>query len=283
MNVVCLNEQLTKKNIYVNSNENLKLGSGDSVVYLDEESRENLGKVKISSKKSSDVSKDEIYSKYSILRKATANDLQKMETLKKLSEKAKEICLRKIEKHNLDMKLAFAEYSIDGSRINFIYTAEDRVDFRELVKDLARDLKKQIHLQQIGPRDLSKMLGGIGKCGRMKCCTWLPKLESITMDMVRVQGLENRGISKLTGICGKLRCCIKYEVYLYSQLRKELPSIGNIIKTKKQEGRVIALDVLNQKVKVSYSDRSFAVIEAKEIEKIISRNKVKDTADPILT
>lgn len=281
MNVALVHEQLTRKDIYISIGDDAQLETDDYIIYQDVSAREKIGQVKFSIKDSK-LPSDQLNTNVSLLRKATAHDLQKMETLKKRSEKAKEVCQDLIEKHKLDMKLAFAEYSLDGNQINFIYTAEDRVDFRELVKDLAKSLKRQIHLQQIGPRDLSKILGGMGKCGRIKCCTWLPRLESITMDMVRVQGLENRGISKLTGVCGKLRCCIKYEVDIYKQKRKNLPSIGNIIKVKKREARVIALDVLNGKVKVSYPDRSFAIIDEKDVEKIVSHEEVKDTSDPIL-
>lgn len=283
MKVIGITEQFTKKDIYIPSPDDLNCQMGEHVVYLDEESRENLGVLFCDGREKKIIHADNMRDNYSFLRKATGNDIQKSETHNKLSDKARGIFLDYKEKHKLDMKLAFTEYSLDGNRVNFIYTADDRVDFRELVKDLAKSLKKQIHLQQIGPRDLSKILGGMGKCGREKCCTWLPKLESISMDMVRAQGLESRGVSKLTGVCGKLRCCIKFEVYLYKELRKNLPAVGNIIKFKKEEAKVIGLDVLNQKVKIITSSGEYMVINHDEVNKIISRDEVKDTQDPILT
>lgn len=171
MKVIGIKEQFTKKSIYIPSPENLNCLAGENVVYLDAESRENIGELICTARDKGIILEELNQPNYSFLRKATARDLQLAETHKKLAEKAREVFLERKEKHKLEMKLAYTVYSLDGNRVNFIYTADDRVDFRELVKDLAKALKRQIHLQQIGPRDLSKMLGGIGKCGKNKCCT----------------------------------------------------------------------------------------------------------------
>jgi cell fate regulator YaaT (PSP1 superfamily) len=199
-----------------------------------------------------------------------------MELMDKQAKEASEKCKEKIKKHNLEMFLAFTEYSFDGSKINFVFTADDRVDFRDLVKDLAKTFQKQIHLQQIGPRDKARLITGRGKCGQGLCCSnWLKDLESITMDMVRSQNLESKGSSKLSGCCGKLLCCLKYEVEEYKNLKKNLPRVGNLVKLKKKNAEVIGLDILNQKVKVFCEDKSIEIVHKDDIKKIIS-NKSKE-------
>ena len=198
---------------------------GDEVIFKDAEEKEEYGIIKYVDKPASEADKVVFTSK--ILRRATPNDIQKVDSHTELCKASIKTCNGLIEKLGLDMSVFRAGYSFDGNRIHFMFTSEDRVDFRDLVKELARVLQKQIHLRQIGPRDKAKLIGGYGKCGRPLCCsTWLGKLESINMEMVRIQALESKGSSKLSGACGKLLCCLKYEVEAYRDLRKNIPQMG---------------------------------------------------------
>jgi cell fate regulator YaaT (PSP1 superfamily) len=242
---------------------------GDEVIFKDAEGKEEYGMVKQLSHDTKDKDKVSFTSK--ILRKATPNDIQKVDKLIVDAKSAAKKCNTLIIKFGLDMNVFRAGVSLDGERVHFMFTAEDRVDFRELVKDLAKTLKKQINLRQIGPRDKAKLVGGFGKCGRQLCChTWLDKLESINMEMVRAQSLESKGSSKLSGSCGKLLCCLKYEVQAYRDLRKALPQIGSIVNVKKMKnkGRVIGLDILNQKLKVILENGDFHILEASGVDKV---------------
>lgn len=236
----------------------------DFVVFQDEEKQEEIGTIVFMNQENRNP--ENIMMEAHILRKATPNDIQKDETNKERSKEAVQICLEKIIKLNLPMRLTKVDYSFSGARMNFQFTAENRVDFRELVKDLAQIFKKQIHLQQIGPRDRAKQVIAFGKCGQQTCCTrYLTKFESITMDMVREQNLENRGSDKLSGLCGKLLCCLKYEVLEYQRLKAELPAIGSLVKTKYGSGKIINLDVLNKKIRLEMTGEPSRTIAADDI------------------
>jgi len=278
MKVISLYDQFTRKEILIPGGDKADLGANDFAVFHDDENRENIGKVHFANREVDD-NNERILKSYSFLRKATPNDVQKMEMLGEKAQEALKKCEEKIAEHKLEMQLEFVEYSLDGNRINFIFTADDRVDFRELVKDLAKTFQKQIHLQQIGPRDKARIVTGRGKCGKGLCCAnWLKDLESITMDMVRSQSLESKGSSKLSGCCGKLMCCLRYEVEEYKKLKKNLPKHGSIVKTKKGEGKIIGLDILNQQVKILYPDQSFEVTKAEDIKKVITEGRGREEA-----
>jgi cell fate regulator YaaT (PSP1 superfamily) len=252
------------------------LEAGMMIVFKLEEGGEELGKILYFSEESKEngLMKGGI----KILRKATAHDMQKFEANKERGKDAVEVCTQLATKYKLDMQPFYGIYSLDGLRVNVIFTADDRVDFRELVKDLAKKLQKQIHLKQIGPRDKARIVDGYGRCGRRFCCKgFLLKLESINMEMVRVQGLEGKGSSKLSGACGKLLCCLKYEVDAYKELKKGLPPVGSKVKFKKpvlgshDEGLVVSLDVLNKKIKVNVGGRDYVTIDAGEVAKVLSK------------
>ncbi|MEL7654721.1 MAG: regulatory iron-sulfur-containing complex subunit RicT, partial [Bacillota bacterium] len=152
--------------------------------------------------------------------------------------------------HNLQMKLIDVEYTFDNSKIIFYFTADGRVDFRELVKDLAGVFKMRIELRQIGVRDEAKMVGGIGTCGKGLCChTWLPEFEPVSIKMAKVQNLSLNP-TKISGICGRLMCCLKYENDIYYELRKGMPEVGERIKTDDGIGIVIETNILENKIKV---------------------------------
>ncbi|MDD3861952.1 MAG: regulatory iron-sulfur-containing complex subunit RicT [Candidatus Gracilibacteria bacterium] len=218
-----------------------------------------------------------------ILRRLTPNDEQKIENHFEQAKGALDECIKLIAKYELSMQAFRASYSFDGSKVHFMFVSDDRVDFRELVKDLAKILKKQIYLRQVGPRDKAKFVGGYGKCGRKLCCnSFLNRLESINMEMVRDQALEGKGSPKLSGACGKLLCCLKYEVETYRELKKGLPSIGSIVRLKKSfftsgpSADVIGLDILNRKLKVRTEEGEIAVIDFSEVDKVLKENSFSD-------
>ena len=156
-----------------------------------------------------------------------------------------------VELNELNMKIMDVNFGLDDNKVTFIFSSENRIDFRQLVKDLNSKLKKQVVLRQIGPRDEARLLGGYGRCGRPFCCqSFLQNLESITMDMAKVQNLAGKGSSKISGVCGKLMCCLSYEVNVYKELVKNLPAIGENIKTKKGLGLVIDQNIIKQTVLV---------------------------------
>src|SRR4030065_1929955 len=147
--------------------------------------------------------------------------------------------VKKIKKHGLSMKLVGISISLDDRNLTFYFTAEGRVDFRELLRDLVSTFKKMIRLQQIGPKDAAKLIGGFGPCGRPVCCqTFLSDMKSITMDLARDQNLEGVTSSKISGICGKLMCCLDYEAEMYSEARKGLPEVGKEILIEGEKGKV---------------------------------------------
>jgi len=185
-----------------------------------------------------------------IVRIADDNDAaQHKENIRK-KQRALELCQEKVNKHNLQMKLIDVEYTFDNSKIIFYFTADGRVDFRELVKDLAGVFKMRIELRQIGVRDEAKMVGGIGTCGKPLCChTWLPEFEPVSIKMAKVQNLSLNP-TKISGICGRLMCCLKYENDIYYEMRKGMPESGERIKTVDGTGVVIETNILENKIKV---------------------------------
>ena len=187
----------------------------------------------------------------SVLRIATPKD-DEQEAANKLKEKeAFKICLEKIRKHNLQMKLIDAEYTFDNNKVLFYFTADGRIDFRELVKDLASVFKTRIELRQIGVRDETKILGGIGICGRPLCChTHLSEFAPVSIKMAKEQNLSLNP-TKISGVCGRLMCCLKNEEETYEELNRRLPNVGDFVTTDDgHKGEVHSVNVLRQLVKV---------------------------------
>ena len=186
-----------------------------------------------------------------VLRVATKRD-DEQEANNKLKEKdAFKICLEKIKKHNLEMKLIDAEYTFDNNKVLFYFTADGRIDFRELVKDLASVFKTRIELRQIGVRDETKILGGIGICGRSLCChSHLSEFVPVSIKMAKEQNLSLNP-TKISGVCGRLMCCLKHEEETYEYLNKTLPNVGDFVTTEDGlKGEVHSVNVLRQLVKV---------------------------------
>ena len=185
----------------------------------------------------------------SIIRIATDEDRQKHEQNLAKKDEALRICQEKIEAHGLEMKLIDVEYTFDNSKVVFYFTADGRVDFRELVKDLASVFRMRIELRQIGVRDEAKMIGGVGSCGRGLCCnTWLRDFEPVSIKMAKVQNLSLNP-TKISGICGRLMCCLKYENDIYNELKKGMPNVGERVKTPDGLGVVTDVNILENLVR----------------------------------
>lgn len=186
-----------------------------------------------------------------VIRAATREDDEREKRNRDKEKEAFKICLEKIEKHKLDMKLIQVEYTFDNNKVLFYFTADGRIDFRELVKDLAAVFKTRIELRQIGVRDEAKIMGGIGVCGRSLCCaTYMPEFVPVSIKMAKEQNLSLNP-TKISGVCGRLMCCLKNEEETYEELNSRLPSVGDIVTTVDNfKGEVSSVNVLRQRVKV---------------------------------
>jgi len=224
--------------LYYFSPGKLQIEAGDHVIVETARGLE-FGKVTMGKTK---VKESELVAPLkNIIRIATEKDYKKHQENLAKKEKAMSLCQEKINAHGLEMKLIDVEYTFDNSKVVFYFTADGRVDFRELVKDLAAVFRMRIELRQIGVRDEAKMLGGVGNCGRGLCCnTWLSDFEPVSIKMAKVQNLSLNP-SKISGICGRLMCCLKFENEVYTHLKKGMPSTGERIKT--PDGLAVVTDV----------------------------------------
>jgi len=206
-----------------------------------------------------------------VIRIATCDDIKKNEENKKKSKNALEVCIKKAIEHNLEMKFIEAEYTFDNSKVIFYFSAEGRIDFRELVKDLAAIFKTRIELRQVGVRDESKMLGGLGHCGREFCChKFLSDFQPVSIKMAKDQGLSLNP-TKISGACGRLMCCLSYEQCGYEEKLKRVPKVGSLVSTPKGEGTVVSANILKEEVSVKFvadkdSDVDLEVFKASDIK-----------------
>lgn len=218
-----------------------------------------------------------------IMRPAQQEDHERYRENKKKEKEAFDICAEKIKRHGLEMKLIEVEYTFDGSKILFYFTADGRVDFRELVKDLAMVFRTRIEFRQIGVRDESKTIGSIGVCGRSLCCSkFLGEFAPVSIKMAKEQGLSLNP-SKISGACGRLMCCLKYEQDTYEELLKKLPRHGALVKTPDGNGIVESVSVLKEKVKVSVGEekeRTIKEYNASEI-KVLKNTKHREDEDAV--
>src|SRR5665647_1573266 len=183
-----------------------------------------------------------------VIRKATEKDTKDFEKLKSRESEAKEIFIAKAQKHKLEMKLIDVEYTFDHKKAIFYFTAEGRIDFRELVKDLASIFEVRIELRQIGVRDEAKLFKGLGVCGRTTCCAqWLGEFTPVSIKMAKEQNLSLNS-TKISGICGRLLCCLTYEQEFYEEVSKKLPKVGQRVITADGEGEVFKLSILEETV-----------------------------------
>lgn len=217
-----------------------------------------------------------------VIRIATEEDTNQRETNRQKEQEAFAICMEKIKTRGLDMKLIEVSLTFDQNKIIFYFTSDGRVDFRELVKELAAIFRIRIELRQIGVRDEAKILNGIGICGRTLCCaTFLGEFQPVSIKMAKEQSLSLNP-TKISGICGRLMCCLKYEEDTYEYLNRDLPGVGDIIRTPDGDGEVLTVNVLRQIVKAAVRRRSSDVINVgfysvREI-KILSKAVTPDNA-----
>ena len=213
-----------------------------------------------------------------VMRKATEKDVKQEEKNNELAKEAFKFFKKSVSDCNLEMKPLYAEYTIDRSKVVFYYTADDRVDFRNLLKVLTPEFKSRVELRQIGPREAARAIGGLGGCGRELCCkSHLKNFDIVTMKMAKDQNLS-LNTSKISGVCGKLMCCIAYEDELYKELKKVFPSINSYIKTNKGEsGKIIAVDFLKRTIRFQSSPDSMPqTCTLDEIVEVKGKNAINE-------
>ena len=229
----------------------LEVKKGDHVI-VETSQGEEYGEVIIPNRK---VQDEKIVAPLkNVLRLASENDTKHYEECKKKEEEAFKLCNKKIKEHKLEMILTDVEYKFDNSKILFYFTADGRIDFRELVKDLAAIYKTRIELRQIGVRDEVKRIGGNGVCGReLCCCTFLSDFEAVSIKMAKEQNISLNP-AKISGNCGRLMCCLKYDQEVYEDKLSRLPSVGSIVKTPDGNGEVDSVETLKEKIRVKLKD-----------------------------
>lgn len=245
--------------VYQVDTGSLKLDAGDQVLFESDQCQEVAKVLKGGEASGEAVEKD----KAVLIRRLNEKDLE--EDKKKKLEAAGNVpkCQEIVKKHSLPMELLDADISFDGKKITFYFSAPGRVDFRSLVSELASTFQKLIRLQQVGARDRSRHCGGIGRCGQDFCCKRFlqGELECVTVDMAYDQNLGQMGSNRVTGACGKLMCCLKYELDFYKNAKKKLPSVGSKIKTPKGEGVVVSQCILKNKVTVELEGRTYLEVD----------------------
>ncbi|MDP3981643.1 MAG: regulatory iron-sulfur-containing complex subunit RicT [Chlamydiota bacterium] len=206
-----------------------------------------------------------------VIRRAFSADLDQIHTNRKLAKDAMVVCKDYVQRHLLDMKLSAAEYSFDRNKLIFYFTAPERIDFRNLVRDLAGHFKTRIELRQIGPRDETKIFGGIAPCGKIELCCkqFLKKFDIINTRMAKTQRLPVYQ-DRLLGSCGRLKCCLRYEIQIYAELSKTMPHEGTHVRCEKGEGVIIDVHFLKQTVMIRLSDARQFQYKVKDIEIIRS-------------
>ena len=265
--------------IYYFDPDGISLKKGDSAIVETARGVE-FGEVVLSNK---EVTEEEIVAPLKkVLRRATEEDFKTMEDNKEKEKSAFVECAKKNAEHNLEMKLVDVEYTFDHNKILFYFTADGRVDFRELVRDLAAIFKTRIELRQIGVRDEAKMLGGLGVCGRPLCCSvYLGEFEPVSIKMAKEQSLSLNP-TKISGTCGRLMCCLKNEQDAYEDLLRRTPAVGSIVSTPDGKGNVTNTNLLKSIITVSIEKEDEKIVKEYKLDeiKIIKKVNVKiDDAD----
>ena len=198
-------------------------------------------------------------------REVNEKDRDELDRIRVLEEQEMELCCRAVERRQLPMELVNVEHVFGGERIVFYFLAEKRVDFRDLVKDLAKEYKTRIEMRQIGVRDEAKLLADYGECGKPVCCnTHMPSMPPVSMRMAKLQK-STLDPSKISGRCGRLKCCLRFENDVYEEFQRELPPVGSRILTRKGQGRVLSQEILARRVLAEFEDGRRAIVEASEI------------------
>ncbi len=252
-----------KKNgkVYYFSPNGIKVEKDDNVIVKTERGLQ-FGTVEVDNK---EISSEQLTSALSnIVRIASKKDIEQNEKNISSSKEALSKCKELIEKYKLEMMVLDASYTFDRNQLLFTFIADSRVDFRKLAKDLANIYKTRIELRQVGVRDKAKEIGGYGSCGRPLCCSkFLCDFDSVSINMAKNQNIALNP-NKINGCCGRLLCCLKYEDECYKELNKNLPKVGKKVKTDKGEGKVISVDVLKQKYRVSVPDNGIVEVDLNE-------------------
>ncbi len=251
--------------IYYFSPGELDLKVGDDVIVETARGIE-MGRIVIEKRAINDT--DVVQPLKTVIRIATEHDLEVRKINKEKEKETFDICVEKIKKHKLNMKLVDVEYAFDNSKILFYFTADGRVDFRELVKDLANVFKTRIELRQIGVRDESKILGSVGICGKSICCAqFLGEFEPVSINMAKKQGLSLNP-TKISGACGRLMCCLKYEQDCYDELLKVTPRVGAVVETPSGVGTVEYVNIIKGEMKIKIEKEKENVYENYTIDQI---------------
>ena len=264
--------------IYFFDPQYLILKKGDYII-VDTEDGEDIAEVAMSNRK---VENQKIVEPLKrVLRIANQRDKARYEECKKKEKEAFEYCLKKIKELNLKMKLIDVEHKFNNTKIIFFFTADGRIDFRELVKELASNFKTRIELRQIGVRDEVKRIGGNGVCGReLCCCSYLSNFETVSIKMAKEQNLS-LNLSKISGNCGRLMCCLKYENNVYEEKLSRLPHVGAIVKTEDGTGEIDSVETLAERIRVKMTDgdnityKKYNIKDVTIIKDVISQSEEK--------
>lgn len=211
-----------------------------------------------------------------IERVATKQDIERQKQLNEEAKEAMETCKKLAKKYKLDMKFIHTEYTLDKSKLICYFVAEERIDFREIVKELANEYRVRIELRQVGPRDEVKAFANVGTCGKEVCCrTFLPDFETVTIKMAKEQGLQIN-MQKLSGNCGRFKCCLKYEEEVYKEKLKNLPKVNEMVRYEGELCKVVSLDILNEKVRLKIGPQGEERFETVEVRDIKREKKKED-------
>ena len=264
--------------IYFFNPKEIKLQKGDKII-VETSQGEEYAEVLIPNRYVEDEKIVEPLKK--VLRKATNKDIKRHEECKKIEKEAFKVCEEKIKEHKLNMTLTDVECKFDNSKMLFYFTADGRVDFRELVRDLAAIYRTRIELRQIGVRDEVKRIGGNGVCGReLCCCTFLNDFETVSIKMAKEQNISLNP-SKISGNCGRLMCCLKYENEVYEDKLKHLPNVGAIVKTEDGVGEVDNIEILKEQLRIKFKGEegyTYKKYDAKDVKVIkdVAREQVDE-------
>lgn len=278
-NILGVMFEITKKRYYFEVIDNQKYKKGDMVI-VDTVRGQEIGVVYAEARMMSE--EELILPLKPVLKKANSQEIEKYTLLKKEAKEANKICKERINFHKLPMKLVETEFTFDKTKLIFYFTAEGRIDFRDLVKDLANIFRLRIELRQIGVRDEARILGTIGLCGKELCCrTFINKFDSVSIKMARDQGLVINP-AKISGVCGRLLCCINYEYEQYENILRNYPAVNQMVRTAKGEGKVVSINPLSEYLMVDLPEigiTKFTINEIKFNKKEANKLKNQKTAE----
>lgn len=280
-NILGVMFEITKKRYYFEITDNQKYKKGDMVI-VDTVRGQEIGIVYAEARMLPE--EELILPLKPVLKKASNQEIERYNQLKREAKEANKICKERISFHNLPMKLVETEFTFDKTKLIFYFTAEGRIDFRDLVKDLANIFRLRIELRQIGVRDEARILGTIGLCGKELCCrTFINKFDSVSIKMARDQGLVINP-AKISGVCGRLLCCINYEYEQYESILRNYPAVNQYVKTIKGEGKVVSINPLSEYLMVDLPEIGivkFTIDEVKFNKKEANKLKNQKTAEDL--